>query len=109
MFSRSCKKDPLAITTEDARRLHEHFDAVDDRSARIISAVETLAFANQDLCIGKGDTALRQAGHASLLTLLEDLLAAVDANPRDVTVEMLRLAQVVVNGKFISFLPGNFL
>ena len=103
------QNDPLAITAEDARRLHEHFDAVDDRSARIISAVEALAVANQDLCIEKGDTALHQAGHASILTLLEDLLAAVDANPGDVTPEMLRLAQVVVNSKFISFLPRKFL
>ncbi|KAF2786585.1 hypothetical protein K505DRAFT_200847, partial [Melanomma pulvis-pyrius CBS 109.77] len=92
------QKDPLTITADDARRLHEHFDAKDERSARIISAVEALALANQDLRTEKGGVlSLGQEGHASLLTVIEDLLAAVDANPADVTTEVLKLAQTAVS------------
>ncbi|KAF2705108.1 hypothetical protein K504DRAFT_506578 [Pleomassaria siparia CBS 279.74] len=92
------ERDPLTITTDDARRLHEHFDAKDERSARIISAVEALALANQDLRIEKGEMpTLGQPGHASLLTVVEDLLAAVDANPEDVTTEVLKLTQTAVS------------
>jgi hypothetical protein len=124
------KKDPLTITAvsqdgkhlllvllgplltfvspmqEDGRRLHEHFDARDERSARIISAVEALALANQDLAKEKGkESTLGQDGHASLLTVVEDLLAGVDANPEDVTNEVLKLAQLAVSSK--SPWPGT--
>jgi hypothetical protein len=86
---------------EDGRRLHEHFDARDERSARIISAVEALALANQDLAKEKGkESSLGQDGHVSLLTVVEDLLAGVDTNPEDVTNEVLKLLQLAVSSKF---------
>jgi hypothetical protein len=86
---------------EDGRRLHEHFDVRDERSARIISAVEALALANQDLAKEKGkESSLGQDGHVSLLTVVEDLLAGVDANPEDVTNEVLKLLQLAVSSKF---------
>jgi hypothetical protein len=59
--------------------------------------VEALALANQDVAKEKGETLpLGQAGHASLLTVIEDFLAGVDANPQDVTDEVLKLVQVAV-------------
>lgn len=42
---------------------------------------------------------LDQAGHASLLTVIEDFLAGVAASPEDVTDEVLKLAQVAVGSK----------
>lgn len=92
------KENPSAITTDEARRLHEHLDVTDEHSARIVSAIEALAAAHADIAKEEGDSvALSQIGHASLPTLAQDLLSAVDKNPGDVTTELLRLTQSVLS------------
>ncbi|KAF1839905.1 uncharacterized protein K460DRAFT_297597 [Cucurbitaria berberidis CBS 394.84] len=85
------KNDPGSITTEDARRLSENVEARDEKSARIISAVESFAVANEAL--HDQDPSLGQAPHTSLLTVVNDLHAAVDTNPSDITTEVLRTVQ----------------
>lgn len=92
------KTDPSSITPDDARRLHEHFEAKDERSARLISAIEAWAAAHDDITIAdaKGPTETFGQGHASLHTLVQDLTFAVDKNPNDVTGEVLKLTQNVV-------------
>ncbi|KAI8940224.1 hypothetical protein NX059_003928 [Plenodomus lindquistii] len=89
------KQDPSSITTEDARRLSENYDAHDERSARIISAVEAFAVANVE--VHNQNPSLGQEIHTSLLTLVKDLHAAVTLNPGDVTDEVLKTAQSVVS------------
>ncbi|KAL6711942.1 hypothetical protein ACN47E_002985 [Coniothyrium glycines] len=89
------KNDPTAITTEDARRLSENHDAKDERSARIISAIEAYAVANEML--HELDPKLGQAPHTSLLTVVEDLNAAVGASPHEVTDEIFRMTQSIVS------------
>src|SRR2546425_675991 len=75
--------NPSIITTEDARRLSENVAATDEKSARIISAVEAFAVANEDL--HDEEPSLGQAPHTSLLTVVNDLNAAVEANPKTST------------------------
>ncbi|KAF2855402.1 hypothetical protein T440DRAFT_153776 [Plenodomus tracheiphilus IPT5] len=89
------KDDPSSITTEDARRLSEHCDAHDTRSARIISAVEALAIANVE--VHDQNPSLGQELHTSLTTLAKDLHAAVTLKPDDVTLEVLRTTQTVLS------------
>ncbi|KAF2682455.1 hypothetical protein K458DRAFT_59056 [Lentithecium fluviatile CBS 122367] len=89
------QKDPLSITTEDARRLSENFEAKDERSAKIISAVESLALAAQE--IHEETPALGQGPHTSLLTIVNDLKVAVDNNPAEVTSEILKTTQGIVS------------
>ncbi|KAF2109463.1 hypothetical protein BDV96DRAFT_636140 [Lophiotrema nucula] len=89
--------NPTSITVEEARRLHEHFDATDTRSAKIISAVEALAAANPDIMASSGHATPHANGKVCLLTLVKDLSATVDINPEDVTVEVLKLTQSVVS------------
>jgi hypothetical protein len=103
------KNDPTTVTADDARRLHEHFNATDKESARLISAIEAVANANGELASVQGDTeALAKSGHTSLTTIAEDLLHAVESNPGDVTVEVLKLTQTAVSkmqvSSFIVFL-----
>ncbi|KAH9873620.1 hypothetical protein IAQ61_004244 [Plenodomus lingam] len=89
------EQDPSRITTEDARRFSENYDAHDTRSARIISAVEACAVANLE--VHDQNPSFGQELHTSLLTLVKDLQAAVTCNPGDVTDEVLRTAQSVVS------------
>lgn len=96
------KNNPSSITTEDARRLSENVEARDEKSARIISAVESFAVANEAL--HEQDPNLGQAPHTSLLTVVKDLHAAVDTSPGDVTTEILRTAQSIVSSKFVIIL-----
>ncbi|KAF2270479.1 hypothetical protein CC78DRAFT_611377 [Lojkania enalia] len=94
------QKNPLAITAEDARRLHEHFDATDERSAKIISAIEALALAQPDIMAtsnGKIEAAAPSPPKVCLLTLVNDLAATVDANPDGVSPEVLESTQRVVS------------
>ena len=93
------KNNPSSITTEDARRLSENAEARDERSARIISAVESLAVANVE--VHKKDSDLGQVPHTNLLTVVQDLNAAVIRNPEDVTPDVLKGAQSVVSSKCI--------
>ncbi|KAF1951852.1 hypothetical protein CC80DRAFT_187655 [Byssothecium circinans] len=90
-------QDPLSITTEDARRVSENFVARDEQSAKIISAVETLAVAAQDVHETMPTTTLGQAPNISLLAVVNDLKAAVDTNPQQVTTEILRTTQGIVS------------
>ena len=96
------KHNPSSITTEDARRLSENVEARDERSARIISAVESFAIANGNL--HEQDPSLGQAPHTSLLTVVKDLHAAVESSPSEVTPEILRTAQSVVSSNLLIFL-----
>ncbi|KAF2132598.1 hypothetical protein P153DRAFT_420568 [Dothidotthia symphoricarpi CBS 119687] len=89
------KNDPGSITTEDARRLSENTEAKDERSARIISAVESLAVANVE--VHEKNPELGQVPHTSLLTVVRDLDAAVARSPEDVTPDVLRGAQSIVS------------
>jgi len=89
------RDDPSKITTEDARRLSENTIAGDMRTAKIITAVEAFAAANEAL--NEVDSQLGQAPHTSLLTVVNDLNVAVDQNPADVTTEVLRTVQSVVS------------
>ena len=89
------KSDPTTITTEDARRLD--YNAIDPRSARLISAIEAFAAAHDDIIKDGGAQALAQSGHASLPTLVQDLHSAVDKNPDDVSSDVLRLTQSLVS------------
>lgn len=92
------QKDPLSITTEDARRLSENYEASDERSAKIISAVESLAVAAQE--IHEETPSLGQGPQTSLLTVVNDLKVAVDSNPAEVTSEILKTTQTIVSSKF---------
>ncbi|KAF2831629.1 hypothetical protein CC86DRAFT_342578 [Ophiobolus disseminans] len=89
------RDDPSSITTEDARRLSENAVVGDLRTAKIISAVEAFALANE--VVHDVDPQLGQAPHTSLLTVVNDLKIAVEQNPTDVTIEVLRTAQNVVS------------
>ncbi|KAF2467514.1 uncharacterized protein BDR25DRAFT_374841 [Lindgomyces ingoldianus] len=90
------QKDPLSITADDARRLHEHYNAVDERSSRIISAVESFAVANHEIQSEKGEPH-SVSDEASLQSIVIDLHATIDANPGSVTPEVLKLAQTAVS------------
>ncbi|KAF2277512.1 uncharacterized protein EI97DRAFT_295516 [Westerdykella ornata] len=92
------KMDPTSITPDDARRLHEHFTAIDPSTARIIAAVEANPASHDDIAAATGTTeALSKAVHTSLHTIVQDLVSAVDKNPNDVTDEILRLTQVALS------------
>jgi hypothetical protein len=95
------KNAPGTITTEDARRLSEHAQASDMRAARIISAVESYATANETMH-DDVDPTLGQEPHTSLLTVVNDLKVAVEANPDDVSTEVLKTAQTIVSSKYFS-------
>ena len=91
------RSDPSSITEEDARRFSETVEARDERSARLVSAVESLAAAHND--IYSKDSSLSQSPHPSLLTVVKDLHAAVEANPGDIDAEILRTTQSIVSSK----------
>ncbi|OAL55669.1 hypothetical protein IQ07DRAFT_557306 [Pyrenochaeta sp. DS3sAY3a] len=88
------KNEPGSITTEDARRLSENVEVNNEKSARIISAVESFAVANESL--HEEIPPLGQPIHSSLLTIVMDLQIAVQRNPGDVTDEVLRTTQSIV-------------
>jgi hypothetical protein len=92
--------NPSSITTEDARRLSENTVVGDLQTAKIISALEVLAASSAT--INQVNPTLGQAPHTSLPTIINDLKAAVDQNPGDVTTEVLRNAQNVVISKLIT-------
>lgn len=91
------RSNPSSITEEDARRFSENIKAKDARSARLVSAVESFAAARSDI-YGQEST-LGQSVHTSLLTVVRDLFAAVEANPDDVDMEILKTTQIVVNSE----------
>jgi hypothetical protein len=101
------QKDPLSITTEDARRLSENYEAHDVRSAKIISAVESLAVAAQE--IHEEAPSLGQGPQTSLLTVVNDLKGAVDAKPEEVTNEVLKTTQGIVSSKTVWFSSSRLL
>ncbi|KAF2187035.1 hypothetical protein K469DRAFT_570863, partial [Zopfia rhizophila CBS 207.26] len=89
------KKDPMSITAEDARRLHEHYNAVDERSAKVISAVEALAVVTPEIATTGGEDASN--GTVSLYALVKNVHSTIDTNPADVTPDILKLAQSIVS------------
>ncbi|KAF2437423.1 hypothetical protein P171DRAFT_182524 [Karstenula rhodostoma CBS 690.94] len=94
------RTDPLSITPEDARRLSEQVEVTDRRSASIVSAVESLALASQDL--QQLDTQsdpppmVHEPRHTQQV-LVNDLKAAVDSDPTLVTPDLLKATQEIVS------------
>lgn len=99
------KNEPGSITTEDARRLSENVEVNNEKSARIISAVESFAVANESL--HEEVPPLGQPIHSSLLTIVMDLEIAVQCNPGDVTDEVLRTTQSIVTSKKSALTPPS--
>ncbi|KAJ4402941.1 hypothetical protein N0V91_006852 [Didymella pomorum] len=89
------RSNPSSITEEDARRFSENVEAKAARTARLISAAESLAGARGD--IYGNDAGLDQSPHPSLLTFVRDLYAAVEATPDDVDTEILKTTQSIVS------------
>ncbi|KAF3046430.1 hypothetical protein E8E12_008704 [Didymella heteroderae] len=89
------RSNPSSITEEDACRFSENVEAKDACSARLVSAVESLAAARNDTY--GHDTGLSQSPYPSLLTLVKDLYAAVEAMPDDVDTEILKTTQSIVS------------
>ncbi|KZM22168.1 uncharacterized protein EKO05_0002081 [Ascochyta rabiei] len=89
------RSDPSSITEEDARRFSENVKARDASSARLVSAVESLAAAHNDIYGQR--ISLGQIPHPSLLTVVKDLYAAVETNPEDINMEILRTTQSIVS------------
>lgn len=94
------RSDPGSITEEDARRFSENVEARDASSARLVSAVESLAAAHNDI-YGQS-TNITQSAHPSILTVVKDLYAAVETNPEDVDTEILRTTQSIVSSKLFT-------
>ena len=91
------RSKPSSITEEDARRFSGNVEAKDARSARLVSAVESLAAARNDMY--SSDAGLNHSPHPSLLTLVKDLYAAVEIMPDDVDTEILKTTQGIVSSK----------
>jgi chemotaxis regulatin CheY-phosphate phosphatase CheZ len=91
------RNDPSSITEEDARRFSENVEATNPTSARLVSAVESLAAAHNE--IYSKNINLGQSPHPSLLTVVKDLYAAVEANPEDINTEILKTTQSIVNSE----------
>ncbi|KAL5401025.1 hypothetical protein PMIN03_011876 [Paraphaeosphaeria minitans] len=94
------RTDPLSITPEDARRLSEQVEVTDRRSASIVSAVESLALASQDLqqLDARADQPhMVNEPHHTQHVLVNDLKAAVDSNPSFVTPDLLKATQEIVS------------
>ncbi|KAJ4324825.1 hypothetical protein N0V94_001054 [Neodidymelliopsis sp. IMI 364377] len=89
------RNDPSSITEEDARRFSENVEVTNPTSARLVSAVESLAAAHND--IYSKNINLGQSPHPSLLTVVKDLHAAVEANPEDINTEILKTTQSIVS------------
>jgi hypothetical protein len=89
--------DPTSISTEDARRFSENIEARDARSARLVSAVESLAAVREDL---RGtDAPLGHTPHPSMLTIVRDLLADVENYPQDVDEEILKTTRAIASSE----------
>lgn len=101
------RTDPASISTEDARRFSENVEARDAKSARLISAVESLAAVREDL--DGSDAPLGQTPHTSLLTVVRDLCAAVDTSPEDVNIEILKTTQGIVSSECFILILCCFL
>jgi hypothetical protein len=96
------RTDPLSITTEDARRLSEQVEVTDRRSAKIVSVVESLALASQDIQQLNTQTdspSMAQAPRHAQHNLVNDLRAAVENYPNDVTPDLLKATQEIVTSK----------
>ncbi|KAJ4345290.1 uncharacterized protein N0V89_011420 [Didymosphaeria variabile] len=95
------KTDPLSITPEDARRLSEQVEVTDRRSAKIVSAVESLAMASEDiqqqLDPQTNSPPMVQVPSHTQHNLVNDLKAAVDNHPDDVTADLLKATQDIVS------------
>jgi hypothetical protein len=102
---RKLETNPGTITTEDARRLSENVVVNDKWTAKVVSVTESYAAANEIL--HELIPQLGLAPQTSLLTIVNDLKAAVEQNPRDVTTEVLRTAQNVVSSKLYTDPPSK--
>lgn len=99
------RTDPLSITTQDALRLSDQIMAVDDRSAKIVSAVNSLAVVSEeikDLDPRFSTSALSHDPGHTQAALVTDLNAAVDRYPGNVTPEILKTVQGIVTSKHTS-------
>lgn len=92
------KYNPSSISMQDVRHLSENVEVGDERSANLVSAIEAFAIANKEL--NGPHTSPTQKSSVSLLTIVEDLHAAVDSNPGEVTSEVLSTAQSILCSKY---------
>ncbi|KAH6638030.1 hypothetical protein C7974DRAFT_152722 [Boeremia exigua] len=88
------RHDAESITTVDAQILADHAEDGDQWTADIIAAVADLAIRNED-----GESALEddRSSMVHLPNAVEDLHAAVKANPKSVTTDVLRTTQSIVS------------
>lgn len=86
------RSNSSSISDEDACRFSETIEAKDARSARLVSAVESQATA-------RNDAGLSQRSYPSMLTLVKNLYAAVEAMPDDVDTEILKTTQSILSSE----------
>ena len=99
------RTDPLSITPEDALRLSDQIIATDDRSAKIVSAVNSLAVVSEEIKELdprlNGSCLCHDPGHTQA-ALASDLNAAVDRHPSNVTPQLLKTVQGIVTSEHPS-------
>lgn len=100
------RTDPLSITPDDARRLSEQVEVTDRRSAKIVSAVNSLAVASQDIKemgpkLDLGGELASKPSHIQA-ALVTDLEAAVDKYPHEVSQEVFQKVQGIASSKSYS-------
>jgi hypothetical protein len=90
--------DPASITTEDAQAFADEVPEGDERTATIAAAFQDLAIqnaSNKEAILSNEDrTPTTRLSH-----LVEDLYAAVSANPGDVTAKTRQTTQRILNSK----------
>jgi hypothetical protein len=90
--------DPASITTEDAQALVDVVPEGDDQIATVAAALQELAIQNAS----DKEATLSDEEHTPtprLSQLVEDLYAAVIANPEDVTAKTIETTQNILDSK----------
>lgn len=90
--------DPASITTEDAQALVDVVPEGDDQIATVAAALQELAIQNAS----DKEATLSDEEHTPiprLSQLVEDLYAAVIANPEDVTAKTLQTTKSILDSK----------
>jgi hypothetical protein len=90
---RKLQQDSTSITTEDAQALAGVVPEGDTWTATVAAALQDLAVQNAS------DKEAPKEEHTDLSQLVEDLYAAVSANPEDVTAKTLQKTQSVLDRK----------
>ena len=95
---RKLQHDPASITTEDAQALADVVPEGDERTATVAAALQDLAIQNAS----NKEAILYEKEHTPttrLAQLVEDLHAAVIANPEDVTSKTIEATQNILDSK----------